>query len=474
MEITSYLLGKKSGGGEEPTGTINITSNGTKNVKNYATANVNVQPDLETKSITITENTTTTITPTSGKDGMSSVSITTSVGGSDIAPDNDVNFYDYDGTIVKSYTKNDFLNLASMPDNPTHEGLTSQGWNFTIEDAKNYVSKYGFVEIGQLYKPSDDKIHIFTILDNNNKSPYVGFAIDGTATIEWGDGTSDNVSGSSTSTMLYTQHTYLTGGKYEIKIFSTSNIYLSGNSNTSYLLADSTTPSTTNVYKDTIEKIYLSSNVYINSCSFTKQSNLKYIIISKDILGGSAFKTFSNCFSLIHINLMATNISNFKSCFAYCYSLKSVSVGGTNKLITDNAFGYCKSINKIMMFGSTSTSISNPFCAYSSIKKFAFDENITNISGALFEECVLLKEITFSKNLTTISSTSNMFNSCSSLNKLDFSKCTSIPTTSSITLNSSPRTYKIIVPDNLYENWIVASNWSTHASHIVKASEYIE
>ena len=79
MDITSYILGKKAGGGNTPTGTINITENGTTNVSSYATADVNVQPKLESKEITITENTTTTITPTSGKDGLSSVEITTNV-----------------------------------------------------------------------------------------------------------------------------------------------------------------------------------------------------------------------------------------------------------------------------------------------------------------------------------------------------------------------------------------------------------
>lgn len=79
MDITSYLLGKQAGGGSTPTGTINITENGVVDVTNYASADVDVQPDLESKSITISTNTTTTIEPTQGKDGLSSVEVITNV-----------------------------------------------------------------------------------------------------------------------------------------------------------------------------------------------------------------------------------------------------------------------------------------------------------------------------------------------------------------------------------------------------------
>jgi len=44
-----------------------------------ATITTNVQPNLETKEVTITSNTTTTITPTQGKDGLSSVSVITNI-----------------------------------------------------------------------------------------------------------------------------------------------------------------------------------------------------------------------------------------------------------------------------------------------------------------------------------------------------------------------------------------------------------
>lgn len=91
--------------GITPTGNINITNTNSTDVTNYATAQVvdanltagniksgttilgvqgsyDPQPDLETKSVTYTTNDTYTITPTAGKDGMSSVEVTVNVSGS--------------------------------------------------------------------------------------------------------------------------------------------------------------------------------------------------------------------------------------------------------------------------------------------------------------------------------------------------------------------------------------------------------
>ena len=57
-------------------------------------------------------------------------------GGSTPVAKGQVNFYDYDGTIIKSMSSAQFRGLESMPTNPSHEGLTAQGWNWTLSDAK--------------------------------------------------------------------------------------------------------------------------------------------------------------------------------------------------------------------------------------------------------------------------------------------------------------------------------------------------
>jgi len=85
---TAYVNGQKLTGtyaGIIPSGSINIIQNGTTDVSQYASANVNVPiptPNLQNKSITITENGTNTITPDTGYDGLDEVEITTNVSSS--------------------------------------------------------------------------------------------------------------------------------------------------------------------------------------------------------------------------------------------------------------------------------------------------------------------------------------------------------------------------------------------------------
>lgn len=64
-------------GGITPTGTKQITQNGTHDVTQYASANVNVQPTLQSK--TVTQNG--TVTPDQGYDGLSSVVVNVQGGG---------------------------------------------------------------------------------------------------------------------------------------------------------------------------------------------------------------------------------------------------------------------------------------------------------------------------------------------------------------------------------------------------------
>lgn len=61
-----------------------------------------------------------------------------------------------------------------------------------------------------------------------------------------------------------------------------------------------------------------------------------------------------------------------------------------------------------------------------------------------------------------------IFNNCAGLEEIDFSKCTSVPTTASVSLPTGvSENLQIKVPAALYDEWIAATNWSSFASYIV-------
>ena len=149
-----------------------------------------------------------------------------SIGGGTPTPtpveSNDVNFYDYDGTLLYSYSKSDFAQLTAMPANPSHSGLTAQGWNWTLSDAKTFVAANGILDIGQSYVTSDGKTRIYiTIRDmvDPNIALYFCSSVKKGVTIDWGDGNTETTT--SASYTSYT-HNYSTTGNFTISLLVTS------------------------------------------------------------------------------------------------------------------------------------------------------------------------------------------------------------------------------------------------------------
>lgn len=90
----------------------------------------------------ITSNGTTKITPDTGYNGLAQVNVKVNVeGGSGGSTDdelkrNDVNFFDYDGTLLYSYSWDEAKELTKLPALPVHDGLEVREWNYTLEDIR--------------------------------------------------------------------------------------------------------------------------------------------------------------------------------------------------------------------------------------------------------------------------------------------------------------------------------------------------
>ena len=139
------------------------------------------------------------------------------------------------------------------------------------------------------------------------------------------------------------------------------------------------------------------------------------------------------------------------------------------------------------------TTIGGWFAAgLSFLKSISIPNGVTSIGTYAFQNCTELTEINLPDSITTISayafySCSSLpyfacppkvmnlgngtFYSCKKIAAFDFSRHEAIPTLSSTSCFRTT-TGAIVVPDNLYDEWIVATNWATYADRIVKASEY--
>ena len=176
---------------------------------------------LQDKSVSVTSNGSHTVSPDQGYTGLHRVSLDVNV----ITP-GQINFYDYDGTLVTSYTGEEVQALSALPSAPDHSAdevpLTFDEWNWSLADIKTYNTSYptADINVGANYHTTDGKNHFYFNITSNTDGNGVEITLQAYSqgdTVDWGDGSAIETISSTTLTHIYTSI-----GEYHCIIESTS------------------------------------------------------------------------------------------------------------------------------------------------------------------------------------------------------------------------------------------------------------
>ena len=251
----------------------------------------------------------------------------------------DVNFYDYDGTLVASYTLAEAQALTAFPNGPTHDGLTFQGWNWSLEKIHALTRP---MNVGAMYITDDGatRLHIRIAAVGRMTVPlYIGQTVANGVSIDWGDGsTAETLAGTG---KVNSTHTYAEPGDYVISLMPQDGCTLSfGNGSSSYCVMGST-GNNGKVYCNMLQEVYIGDGVTsIGNSAFYSCYSLASITIPNGVtsIGNSAF---SGCYSLASIAIPNGVTSISYSSFYNCYSLASIAIPNGVTSIGNSAFYNC-------------------------------------------------------------------------------------------------------------------------------------
>lgn len=144
-----------------------------------------------------------------------------------------VRFYDYDGTLLYSYTIEQIQNMEELPVLPEHEGLIGQGWNWSLDDLKEEGKE---TNVGPMFITDNGATRFYMKLDELTLELAVNFfqTISRGVMVDWGDGSPlESGSGISTTITVCLKHTYAEPGEYVIQLIPQGEAMISFKAGTS-------------------------------------------------------------------------------------------------------------------------------------------------------------------------------------------------------------------------------------------------
>ena len=398
---------------------------------------------------------------------------------------------DYDGTVLKE-EKHVSGDIFILPEIPHHDGLIAQGYSSPVDivDGKVVVEDSDLI-FGPMYTTASGLTE-FDIELNKVTGLLVTLHMNGTK--NWGDGSSDTA----------TTHTYANYGKYTItcdgdEMQSDMNLGLFENS----FMED--------IYNTYCTEVRIGQNLtVIKACAFAYCEALEAISLPNTLLDikGVVFYEVplralivptsitkdtdytSNCRALRNVVIPNSVVTGFSYPDASGLDVMVVPKGVVKcSIFTSNGFSSITKIvlpdscvsgtlrfmnsaalRKVVLPKNYNGVMTSLFRYCSSLISFNFPEGITKIAASMFEGCWSLSYFKIPSTVTEIKESAFAGEECP--RTYDFSELPVIPTLANTNaFNYMSATSKIIVPDALYDEWKAATNWSTYANYIYKASE---
>ena len=417
-----------------------------------------------------------TITPATLKSGVTAhdASGAKITGTLDTTPpkESDINFWDFDGTLLYAWTFAELATKTELPPLPSHDGLICQGWNWTLQDIKDAGRE---LDIGALYITDDGKTRLYVDVDTETWDDFVLNYWQSTrnaTTVDWGDGTTPE----SKNADSYIEHRH----------------------------------------------VYASSGSYVITMS-VKEGTTMWLGRDGRMLIANGETDSGRCAMLRRVEVGARVTGTDPQCFRNCCRLESVSLPQTTKIYTSRAFEQCAQLRvfiaadmdeirqtfyrccnlRAIATPKGTTQTNNYAIANTAVRRVNFDMTAANDAVALervhikavngqvgaFDACRALLEVTIPADATTFvaaafqgdnalrrvtclgniaSIPAQVFQRCYPLRFVDLTHCTAVPTLANV--NAFDETHpqlEIRVPASLVDAWKAATNWSSLADHIV-------
>lgn len=322
-----------------------------------------------------------------------------------------VNFRDYDGTPLYSYTAEEALALSELPPLPVREGLICQEWNWSLADMQEYVASYGVCEIGATYITDDGKTRIYITLTEGRTSPMLGCCPNGTVTVDWGDGTTpDILTGTSVTAVKWTPtHEYAKPGDYIITLTVDGGMGITYGSETSGILRyNSESDSRNSAYQCAVTKIEIGEgDIQLSGGAFYNCTAMKSITMPRNVstIGSNVFRINYSLRGVV----VPSGITALGTYSLYqCLGLRVVSLPASVVTLGTQMFYDDRSLQRVVLPNQIAA-IPNAFTYCRGLACIHIPINVKSIAANAFADCMSMGRIKFAPTVPPVVANSNAF-----------------------------------------------------------------